>query len=76
MTDEHWLWLLIHQAVDDDIKLEGMCESCREEVTSNVHTKCSRCGKPISVSESFTNPNFDVDRYNALANGTDNELDD
>jgi predicted amidophosphoribosyltransferase len=79
MTDEQWLWAYIQQAVDDEIKLEGMCPSCREEVTSKTNRRCSRCGKPIHEVESFTNPNFDMDRYNRLAsNGThhDNCCDD
>jgi hypothetical protein len=70
MTDEQWLWLYIQEAVDNDIKLEGMCSDCREEVTSKEHRKCTRCGKPVHIVESFVNPNFDMNRYNALANGT------
>ena len=70
MTDEQWLWLFIHDAVDRDEKLEHMCTSCRDEATSG-NRKCIKCGKSVGHSETFTNPNFDVDRYNALANGTE-----
>lgn len=81
MSDEQWLWLFINQRIDADEKLEKMCPKCREEVTS-TH-KCIRCGKDIIESESFVNPNFDMDRYNKLAGHVedlykddDEELDD
>lgn len=64
MSDEQWLWLFINQRIDVDEKLERMCDSCKSEVTSS--NKCTRCGKSIVHSESFINPNFDVDRYNRL----------
>lgn len=52
-----------------------MCPKCREEVTSG--NRCIRCGKPIDGSgeESFTNPNFDLDRYERLKNGEPEVLD-
>lgn len=42
-----------------------MCPKCREEVTSGH--KCTRCGKDISETESFVNPNFDTSKYEELA---------
>lgn len=54
-----------------DEKLERMCPKCREEVTSKH--RCIRCGKDIMEEESFTNPNFDMDRYNMLAGHIDDE---
>lgn len=80
MSDEQWLWLFINQRIDADEKLEKMCPKCREEVTS-AH-RCIRCGKDIIESETFVNPNFDMDRYNELAGHVedlykdDDELDD
>lgn len=65
MSDEQWLWLFVNQRIDIDEKLEKMCPKCREEVTSTQ--KCIRCGKDITESESFVNPNFDMDRYNRLS---------
>lgn len=65
MSDEQWLWLFVNQRIDADEKLEKMCPKCREEVTSSH--KCIRCGKDIVESETFVNPNFDMDRYNELA---------
>jgi hypothetical protein len=71
MTDEQWLWLFVNESIDRDEKLEHMCPTCRGEATSK-NIRCTRCGKPIGISDdSFTNPNFNIDRYNALANGTD-----
>lgn len=81
MSDEQWLWLFVNQRIDADEKLEKMCPKCREEVTSSH--KCIRCGKDIIESESFVNPNFDMDRYNELTGhvedsykGNDEPLDD
>ena len=65
MSDEQWLWLFVNQRIDADEKLEKMCPKCREEVTSKH--RCIRCGKEIIEQESFINPNFDMDRYNMLA---------
>lgn len=65
MSDEQWLWLFVNQRIDADEKLEKMCPKCREEVTSEH--RCIRCGKEIIEQESFINPNFDMDRYNMLA---------
>lgn len=65
MSDEQWLWLFVNQRIDADEKLEKMCPKCREEVTSEH--RCIRCGKEIIEHESFINPNFDMDRYNMLA---------
>lgn len=65
MSDEQWLWLFVNQRVDADERLEKMCPKCREEVTSEH--RCIRCGKEIIEQESFINPNFDMDRYNMLA---------
>lgn len=55
--------------IDNDEKLEHMCPDCRDNVL-NKHT-CTRCGKelPSADDESFTNPNFDIDRYNSLLDG-------
>lgn len=73
LTDEQWVWLFVNQCIDTDEKLEGMCNSCRDEATSNIK-KCSKCGKPIEGSgESFVNPNFDESKYNTLKNGADIE---
>lgn len=69
MTDEQWVWLYVNQVLDDEDKLNHMCDSCRDDVTSD--TKCIRCGKPICVSESFTDPNFDMERYEKLAHSED-----
>lgn len=74
MTDEQWLWLFANQALDADERLEGMCDHCRDEVTSK--TFCTRCGKVISNNkdndgeETFVNKNFDMDKYEAMKNGT------
>lgn len=65
MSDEQWLWLFVHQRIDADEKLERMCPRCREEVTSEH--RCIRCGKEIVETDSFINPNFDIDKYNKLA---------
>ena len=65
MSDEQWLWLFVNQRIDADERLEKMCPKCREEVTSEH--RCIRCGKEIIEQESFINPNFDMDRYNMLA---------
>lgn len=65
MSDEQWLWLFVNQKIDIDEKLERMCPKCRNEVTSSH--RCIRCGKDLDESESFVNPNFDMDRYNKLA---------
>lgn len=70
MTDEQWLWLFVHDAIDRDEKLEHMCTNCRNEVTSG-DKKCIRCGKHVDNHEVFVNPNFDIDKYNALASGTE-----
>ena len=53
-----------------------MCPKCREEVTSEH--RCIRCGKEIIEQESFINPNFDMDRYNMLAeaNGMSDRVED
>ena len=64
MSDEQWLWLFVNQRIDVDEKLERMCPECREEVTSGH--KCIRCGKDIGVTESFVNPNFDMEKYEML----------
>lgn len=72
MTDEQWLWLFANQSLDNDEKLESMCDSCRDEVTSK--TRCTRCGKIISsnndndIEESFINDGFDLEKYEAMKN--------
>lgn len=76
MSDEQWLWLFVNQRIDADEKLERMCPTCRDEVTSNKH-KCIRCGKEFSDDDSFVNPNFDIEKYNRLAGITnDNDTED
>lgn len=52
-----------------------MCPSCQNEVTSGVK-KCIRCGKEIRRTESFVNPNFDMDKYKRLAGIEDDEFED
>lgn len=74
MSDEQWLWLFVNQRIDVDEKLEKMCPKCREEVTS-TH-KCTRCGKDITIEDSFVNPNFDIDKYNRLAGITNEDEED
>lgn len=73
MTDEQWLWLFANEALDADEKLDCMCPACQGDVTSN--NKCIRCGKPLGRRRfgkaDFVNPNFDAERFEALANGTD-----
>lgn len=74
MTDEQWLWLFANQSLDNDEKLESMCDDCRNEVTSKV--RCTRCGKVISNSnddaqeETFVNESFDMEKYEAMKNGS------
>lgn len=73
MTDEQWLWLFINEALDADEKLKMMCHECQNDATSN--NKCIRCGKPLGSARrfgkaDFVNPNFDPERFDALANGT------
>lgn len=63
MTDEQWVWVYANMALDNDEKLEGMCQSCRDEVTSDKRT-CSHCGK--TIEEEFVNPNFDKERFEKL----------
>jgi tRNA(Ile2) C34 agmatinyltransferase TiaS len=55
--------LFVNQLIDHDEKLEKMCPSCREEVTSKC--KCTRCGKdmPHDDEDSFVNPNFNEEEY-------------
>lgn len=52
-----------------------MCPSCKDEATSS--NKCIRCGKVLSTkSESrFVNPKFDMNRFNKLKNGDDEDFD-
>lgn len=73
MTDEQWLWLFANEALDADEKLDHMCPSCRSDATSG--NRCIRCGKPLGGRRfgkaDFVNPNFDPERFDALANGTD-----
>lgn len=74
MTDEQWLWLFANQSLDNDEKLESMCDDCRNEVTSKV--RCTRCGKVISNNnddtqeETFVNESFDMEKYEAMKNGS------
>ena len=77
MTDEQWLWLFANQSLDNDEKLESMCDNCRNEVTSKV--MCTRCGKVISNNnndnddtqeETFVNESFDMEKYEAMKNGS------
>lgn len=76
MTDEQWLWLFANQNLDADEKLEAMCPDCRREVTQEKH--CIRCGKKIADIgsdinegfESYTSKTFDIEKYEALKNGT------
>lgn len=70
MTDEQWLWLFVNQSLDNDEKLDAMCDDCRHEVTHRH--KCIRCGKDISSTEVETcvNLNFDEEKYEAMKNGT------
>ena len=51
--------------IDNDEKLESMCDECITEVTSK--NTCSRCGKKISKTDSFINPNFDINKFNKLS---------
>lgn len=72
MTDEQWLWLFANEALDADEKFDMLCPSCQHDVSS---TRCIRCGKPIRSKSghghgSFVNPNFDPDRFDRLADGT------
>lgn len=75
MTDEQWLWLFANQNLDADERLENMCSDCRREVTQERH--CIRCGKRIDgdisnggTEEEVVNSSFDMDKYEAMKNGT------
>lgn len=71
MTDEQWLWLFVNEAIDYDEQLERMCPKCQNDATSH---RCIRCGKSLGKDKFGTpdcvNPNFDVERFNRLSNGT------
>ena len=76
MTDEQWLWLFVHQSIDNDEKLECMCPKCKNDATSK---SCIRCGKPLDTSKfeaQFVNPSFDAERFNTLSDGTDKHEED
>lgn len=78
MTDEQWVWLFANQNLDADEKLENMCPECQKEVTQEKH--CIRCGKRIDENandgeETVINESFDMERYEAMKNGTYKELD-
>lgn len=73
MTDEQWLWLFANEALDADEKFQSLCPSCQHDVTSH---RCIRCGKPLGGKNfrgDFVNPNFDAERFDRLANGTESE---
>ncbi len=69
MTDEQWLWLFANQVIDNDIKLERMCQKCRDEVVAG--NKCSRCGRDTHNDAEFVNPNFDKERFAKLSEGSE-----
>ena len=71
MTDEQWLWLLVNQSIDAEEELDGLCDECRSEVTSD-EKRCTRCGKPIGKhSEKWINPNFDREKFEQLSKDDD-----
>lgn len=69
MTDEQWLWVYANMLIDNEDRLNQMCPTCRNNVTSD--DKCTACGKTISNVEYTHNPKFDADRFNRLLHDSD-----
>lgn len=59
MTEGQWLWILIHQSIDNDEQIEKMCKDCKDELSIE---KCNTCGK----KQQDINPNFDEEFFKRL----------
>lgn len=68
LTDEQWVWLFANQLIDNEEKLEQMCDKCKEDATSK--NKCIRCGTSLTNHDKFVNPNFDNSKFERLSKGT------
>ena len=65
MTDEQWVWLYVNVALDNDEKLEHMCDKCKDSALS--HNRCSVCGDTIKHDAGNINPNFDKAKFEKLS---------
>ena len=64
MTDSDYLYCFINMRLDDEEALRALCPDCRERLETQV---CPSCGTPLTGQ--FTNPSFDIDRFNSLKEG-------
>lgn len=66
MTDADYLYCLIHEMLDREEALEGLCPQCRQRAEE---ARCSACGTPLSETAGGGNAGFDMARFLRLKKG-------
>lgn len=70
MTDEQWVWVFANMSLDNDEKLEHMCEKCVDRSTSGEY--CVVCGEHLDMRTrngllDNVNINFDMAKFEKCA---------
>lgn len=66
MTDGDYLYCLLHEMLDREEMLEGLCPACRQRT---LEPHCSLCGTPLRESAAGSNSSFDMARFMRMKKG-------
>lgn len=66
MTDGDYLYCLVHELLDREETLEGLCPACRRRAEE---ARCSACGALLAETAGGENAGFDLARFERLKRG-------
>ena len=66
MTDGDYLYCILHEMLDREERLEGLCPECRARA---MEPHCSLCGAPLRETAGGVNSSFDMARFLRMKEG-------
>ena len=66
MTDGDYLYCLLHEMLDREEALEGLCPACRARATE---PHCTVCGESLRSAAAGVNGSFDMARFARMKEG-------